>query len=307
MKNAEVWTDIKGNVIQAHGGAVIWDKGRYYWFGENKNGPTYKRPGEYERVDVIGISCYSSENFVDWVNEGIALEADTCDLNSDIHISKVVERPKVVYCEKSKKYVMWVHVDESNYSKAAAGVALSDKITGPYEYIRSIKPNGIDSRDMTVFKDSDGKGYLIHSGDWNKTMYISQLNDEYTDTTGEYIRIFEDESREAPAIFKRNNKYYLITSGCTGWEPNEAMYAVAEKMMGEWTAIGNPCIGKDAELTFRAQSTYVLERDTDSYILMLDIWKPENLSDSRYVWLPIVFDGDNIQIAWCSEAIAKRE
>ena len=28
-------------VLQAHGGGVLYHKGVYYWYGENKAGPTY--------------------------------------------------------------------------------------------------------------------------------------------------------------------------------------------------------------------------------------------------------------------------
>lgn len=39
-----VWLDTDGNPIQAHGGGILYD-GRtetYYWYGENKDGPTYQ-------------------------------------------------------------------------------------------------------------------------------------------------------------------------------------------------------------------------------------------------------------------------
>ena len=30
------WLDTNGNAIQAHGGAVYYEDGVYYWYGENK-------------------------------------------------------------------------------------------------------------------------------------------------------------------------------------------------------------------------------------------------------------------------------
>jgi hypothetical protein len=35
-------------------------------------------------------------------------------------------------------------------------------------------------------------------------------------------------------MFKYKGKYYLITSGCTGWIPNEAMIASADSILGKW-------------------------------------------------------------------------
>ena len=47
----------------------------------------------------------------------------------------------------------------------------------------------------------------------------------------------------------------MLSSGCTGWDPNVAELAVADSIMGQWTTIGNPCTGPDADKTFYAQST----------------------------------------------------
>ena len=220
---------------------------------------------------------------------------------------------------------MWVHIDSPNYEKAHAGVAVSDSPTGLFTYLGSFKPNGGDSRDQTVFKDDDGRAYHIHSSEWNKTLYIGLLNDDYTQHTGIYTRNFINQYREAPAVFKHDGKYYLISSGCTGWDPNTAQCAVADSMLGEWKVsgctgwdpntaqcavadsmlgewkvIGNPCIGKDAEKTYYAQSTFVLPvgGKDGQIIAMFDRWNKKDLDDSRYVWLPLTFVNGKPVIEW---------
>lgn len=65
------------------------------------------------RVDVIGISCYSSKDLVNWKYEGLALEADREDEKSFIHTSKVVERPKVIFNEKNNNFVMWMPISST--------------------------------------------------------------------------------------------------------------------------------------------------------------------------------------------------
>jgi hypothetical protein len=47
----------------------------------------------------------------------------------------------------------------------------------------------------------------------------------------------------------------MFTSGTTGWKPNPGRLAVADKLTGEWKALGNPCRGTDEEIktTFRSQ------------------------------------------------------
>ena len=69
--------------------------------------------------------------------------------------------------------------------------------------------------------------------------------------------------------------------------------------------MGNPCRGNNANTTFQSQSTYVLpllnnannygevgEGGETQFMFAADRWNAKNLSDSRYVWLPIRFDDE---------------
>jgi len=299
-----VWKDTDGNVINAHGAGILFHNDTYYWYGESKGDSTYRLEWvdtwECWRAEAGGVSCYSSKDLVNWKFEGMVLPSTPGDMDSDLHPSQVIERPKVIYNDKTDKFVMWMHIESPDYEKAHVGVALCDSPTGRFTYLGSFKPNGQDSRDQTLFKDDDGRAYHICSSEWNKTLYISLLNDDYTQVSGVYTRNFIGQSREAPAVFKRKGKYYMITSGCTGWDPNIAEYAIADSMLGEWTTLGNPCTGKDADSTFYAQITFVVPvaGKNDAYIAMFDRWNKTNLIDSRYLWLPVEFDGDRIRIEW---------
>jgi hypothetical protein len=76
---------------------------------------------------------------------------------------------------------------------------------------------------------------------------------------------------------------------------------MADKMFGPWTELENPCRGKDAKITFGAQSTHVLQvaGKPDAYIAMFDRWNKWDLQDSRHVWLPIEFDTqDKPTVPW---------
>ncbi len=298
-----VWTDTNGERINAHGGGIMYHNGTYYWYGECKDSFTYRSPGvgwECYRTETRGVTCYSSTDLYNWKFEGVVLQPDTTNTYSDIHPTMVIERPKVIYNDQTGKFVMWMHIDSPNYSKASAGVAVADSPTGPFTYINSVHPNGQIARDLTVYKDDDGKAYLIYSSEGNATMQISQLTPDFLKTVGTYTRNFIDKSREAPAIFKRGGKYYIVSSGCTGWSPNEAEYAVADCITGPYTTLGNPCTGPDADKTFYGQSTFVLpvEGMQDTFIMMFDRWNKRDLIDSRYLWLPICFDGDRFTIPW---------
>lgn len=299
----EVWLDTAGNPINAHGGGLLYHNGKYYWYGEYKKGETILpdwATWECYRTDVTGVGCYSSPDMVNWTFEGIVLPAVKDDSTHDLHPSKVLERPKVVYNAKTGKFVMWAHVESADYGKAAAGVAVSDSPTGPFTYLGSFRPNNAMSRDQTVFVDDDGKAYQFASSENNQTLYINELTDDYLRPTGRYTRNFIGMAREAPAVFKRGGKYYMLSSGCTGWDPNQAELAVADSIMGPWTTIGNPCTGPEADKTFYAQSTYVqpVYGKKNCYVAMFDRWNKTDLENSRYVWLPMVFEGDRITIPW---------
>ena len=59
----------------------------------------------------------------------------------DIHTSNatgpfIVERPKVLYNEMTKLYVMWFHLDTPGYGLRQAGVATSPNATGPFQFVR---------------------------------------------------------------------------------------------------------------------------------------------------------------------------
>jgi hypothetical protein len=331
FKPGQVWLDTDKAAIKVHGGGMLYDKGRYYWFGDFKQGRTWLPESNASwngvRTDLIGVGSYSSDDLLNWRNEGIVLAAVADNPTHDLHTSKVAERPKVVYNARTKKYVMWMHIDTMDYQYARCGVAVSDKVTGPYKYLTSMRPNkgiwpvnvtnedkkkgrsnflardfktGQMARDMTVFVDDDGKAYLFYASEENATMHISLLTDDYLGLSGTYKRVFIGRSMEAPAVFKRGQKYYFIGSGCTGWAPNPARAAVADSIWGPWKEIGNPCVGAGAEKTFFSQSTYVLpvEGKKDGYIFMADRWNSSDLSDSRYVWLPIFFEGDRLVIKW---------
>lgn len=334
IKSGTVWKDSAGKPINAHGGGILHHAGTYYWFGEIKNGKTYTPKCNASwggtRIDVTGVSCYSSGDLLHWENRGIALAAVPDDPEHDLHPLKVLERPKVIFNAKTGKFVMWFHSDTVDYAAAKCGVAVSDKPEGPYNYLGSFRPNaghwpmhiteaekndlksplvrdqpgGQMARDMTVFVDDDAKAYLFTASEGNPTMHVSELTEDYQKTTGKFVRICIGRSMEAPAVFKRKGRYHLIASGCTGWAPNAARSVVADSIWGPWKELGNPCEGKQAEITFAGQSTYVLPiaGKPDAFVFLADRWNKNDLSDSRYIWLPIRFnDSGHPVISWQDE------
>lgn len=325
IASGTVWKDTAGQPVHAHGGGMLVHAGVYYWYGELKLGQTYlpkvNQAWGGTRVLAGGVSCYSSPDLVHWKNEGTALPAMPQDPDHDLATENVIERPKVIFNSRTKKFVMWFHQDSPNYQAARSGVAVSDTPTGPFHYLGAFRPNagirplnttaadlapaptnflardlpgGQMARDMTLFVDDDGTAYQFYSSESNQTMHVSQLSDDYLRPAGKYARILVDRSIEAPAVFKHAGRYYLLGSGCTGWDPNPAHAAVADSIFGPWTELGNPCRGDGADITFSAQSAFVLPLPgkPGRFIAMFDRWNKWDLADSRYLWLPVEFDAE---------------
>ncbi|WP_276787816.1 glycoside hydrolase family 43 protein [Paraprevotella xylaniphila] len=159
-------------------------------------------------------------------------------------------------------------------------------------------PGGQMSRDMTVYVDDDGKAYHIYSAEENLTLNIAELTDDYLDYTGRYVRVAPGGQNEAPAIFKRDGVYWMITSGCTGWAPNEARMFKATSLWGAWEQLPSPFVGKDAKKSFHTQGTYIfkVEGTEDGFVFMADRWNPRSLKNSRHIWLPIDFEADSTPV-----------
>ena len=75
---------------------------------------------------------------------------------------------------------------------------------------------------LQILQDDDGSAYLAYASKDNHIMHIAPLTEDYLDVKATYKRILIGLKREAPTLFKFKDHYLLLTSGCTGWEPNAA-------------------------------------------------------------------------------------
>lgn len=122
------------------------------------------------------------------------------------------------------------------------GVAVSDKITGPYKDALG-KPlltnkdcfaskHSWASIDPAILIDDDGTPYIIWG---NKECYYAKLKDNMTEIDGEIHRIDVPNFTEAPWMHKYNGKYYLTYA--SEW-PEKIAYAVADHIGGPYTTMG---------------------------------------------------------------------
>ncbi len=159
-------------------------------------------------------------------------------------------------------------------------------------------------RDMTLYKDDDGRAYHIFASENNSTLHVCELTDDYLDYTGRWTRIAALDWTEAPAVCRHGEWYYLIGSACTGWKPNAARSYRAKSIMGPWERTENPTRGINPgnqhgpDMTWGGQSNYILKIADEEFIAMFDIWNPDNQLDSRLIWLPVSFPEGRISISW---------
>lgn len=212
--------------------------GTYYMIGEDKTQGTVFQ----------NVNCYSSKNLVEWTYEG-ALLSQTQEAG-DLGPDRVVERPKVLFNDDTGKYVLYLHIDSRDYKEAKVGVATGDTVCGQYEYHGSWRPLGFQSRDMGLFKDEDGSGYLltedvskrlasiicfgIHELTASKRDYgtrIIALTDDYLNVTE--VTFGWEYFAESPAIIKKDGHYFIFGSHLTGWDPNDNV---------SYTILISPCL-----------------------------------------------------------------
>src|SRR3974390_1231144 len=186
FRPGEIWLDTEGHPIQAHSAGILLYRGVYYWYGEDKT------LGNFNKT---GVSAYSSRDLYNWTRVGVVLPKDA--VPEQFREQGICERPKVIYCPKTRKFVMWMHLDNENYSVASAGVATADRPEGPFTFLSYSRPIRYDFgfpandrthqkelgstfRDMNLFVDDDARAYVFYAAEGNPTMYVSRLNTEFT-------------------------------------------------------------------------------------------------------------------------------
>lgn len=301
----ELWSDSRGNRINAHGGGVLFYNEIYYWYG------THKRPGLSETNHADGgIHCYASNDLIRWCDMGRVLYLED-DERHDLAIECNFDRPKVVFNTKTGNFVAFFklylkgHGTETGY----VGVAVSKSPLGPFNYSHKFlggnSPNG--SGDFAMFQEENGDLYHLTVRKPDKAFVVGKMNDEYLMPEGKYLvckGILE--KTEAPAIIKHNGIYHFLASGSSGWNPNAARYYTSTSLAGPWKYHGNPCSGTNSrnglgsDKTFGGQSTFILKvhGHADAYVAMFDINKPENPYESLHIWLPVDIRDNKFSIQW---------
>jgi hypothetical protein len=274
IKPGEIWLDDRGQHIQAHGGGIIKLDDTYYWFGEDRT-PGLDRSRKF-------VACYSSTDLMRWTFRNQVLKQNDPE---NLGPGFVLERPKVFHNPKTKKFVMYMHLDDRQYKVARVAIATCDKVDGDYQYLKSFRPLDHESRDIGQFIDDDGTGYLIFE-DRPFGFRIAKLAEDYLSLEKQMCLI--PMHMEGGAVVHYQGLYYAIGSALTGWKPNPNKYATAKTLEGPWSEFKD--IAPPETNTYQSQSTMMLKvvgSKKTTVIYMGDQWHPRALNDSRYLWMPM--------------------
>jgi len=240
---------------------IVFDK--KYWIY-----PTFSAP--YEKQ--VFFDAFSSPDLVNWTKHPKIL--DTANVK---WAKKAVWAPSII--KKKDQYFLFFGANDiqNDQEYGGIGVAVANHPAGPFkDHIG--KPlvdkfhNGAQPIDQFVFKDKDGKYYLIYGG-W-KHCNIAQLNDQFTGFVpmadgNTFQEITPENYVEGPFMFMRNNKYYFMWSegGWTGPDYSVA-YAIADSPMGPFKRVGK-ILQQDAKIATGAGHHSVIgdEKSNDWYIV----------------------------------------
>jgi hypothetical protein len=299
------WLDNNGVPINAHGGNVLFHKNKYYWYGE------HKLPGKSEaQMADGGIHCYSSNDLMNWQDEGVVLSVSYTDTIGDLIYGCILERPKVIYNKATKLFMVYFkfYPKGMGYKKSYLGVATSKKPNGPFTYKNKSFGGGSEfgSGDFVIYDDGKNVHHLaVRKPD--KAFVGGVLSKDLLSTTKSYKPVEGITNHtEAPAVMKVGEKYFLLGSGSSGWKPNKPRFYSADSLTGVFTSLANPCVGINphngfsGDTSFGGQISFILKvaGKENAYIAMFDVWKPDMPIEGMYIWLPIIFKNGIPVIEW---------
>ena len=330
IKPGQPWNDTQGQPIQAHAGGVLFEAGVYYWYGMNWDGPTIlpkTLPQQnYTWFFNRGITIYTSRDLYAWKPAATVLTEVSYNPASLLQPLNGLIRPKIIKNDQTGRYILMAALTAPDFESFNDIVfADADSPTGPFIFRGKLTwqgtpgpaglwapqwkqaagdpPSRIRGFDMTLFKDEDGKAYLLTA---HHDVFLYELAEDYLSVTR--VAKLPEVEGEAPAMFKAHGTYYLLTSRLTGWAPNRNTYYTAPTIHGPWTPRGNFATGPHEETTFNSQVAYVLPvaGKPDAFIFIADRFGAtsdvlvHDFQQATHIWLPIQLNPlqKSLQVTW---------
>jgi len=284
--------DNNNKLVQTHGGSMMYINDTFYWYGENKegnHGPIRTEEGVIWPLWTNGLKIYSSKDMINWKDEGFLKRPSENPWNP-FYPTFIIDRPHIIYCPKTKKYVCWTKTSFDIYNHTGFSICVGDKpFDMKYKELVIPAPHYCGDFDLFVYK---GKGYIIYTSD-NCITIVRELTDDYenlTDNFKEQIAAsYPPFTREAPCVFERNNRLFMLTSGTTGYFPNRTKCHEITDLFGKWKDLGYICKDDKENNSYRCQFSSVFKHPykKDLYIAIGDRWLvdlPKECPDIEYLF-----------------------
>ena len=312
IENDRFWTAADSVPIYSQGGGIFrfadpaTGQQRYYWYGVR-----YEQAEQYrldpsltpEGVTFRSVTCYSSDDLVNWRFEGDVLTRD--ELRENVgNRSTWVGRLGVAYVKELGRYAMFIqHAAMS--SESAVLIALADSPTGRFKWHRWISMYGMigthNTGDQTVFTDEDtGKSYLIYSyGRGRNRIYVSEIGVK-DGGVGllDCHEVYRGAGREGNCMFKFRGKYYMCASDIYGWDSSHAYWLVADDIHGPYVPkdsmeVMDGCMTDYAHVTQTGFFVTVRGTKQETVVYCGDRWADFAGNGLGYnQWCPLSFNGD---------------
>ena len=199
----------------------------------NKTGKYYIYPTSdgFDGWSGTYFKTFSSDNLVDWVDEGVIL-----DLHKDVSwADRNAWAPCIIERKIDGKYKYFYYFTAAQ----KIGVAVADDPAGPFvdsgKPLISSHPAGINRGqeiDPDVFCDPQTGKYYLYWG--NGYLAVAELNDDMVSFKGD-IKIMTPNGtfREGAHVLYRNGKYYFLWSeNDTRSQDYRVRYAMADSPLG---------------------------------------------------------------------------
>ncbi|MFF2093133.1 family 43 glycosylhydrolase [Paenibacillus sp. NPDC058174] len=217
------------SIFTADPSAHVWNDGRIYVYASHDIFPSRGS----DLMDKYHV--FSSDNMVDWVDEGQILSA--ADVSWGRPEGGFMWAPDAAY-KDGTYYLYFPHPSGTDWNNTwKIGVATSNKPASDFTvqgYINGLP--GSSFIDPAVFKDDDGSYYLYGGGGGNS--YGAKLGSNMMSLDGPLKQFTElYDFHEASWVFKRNGIYYLMYSD-NNPSGNQMRYATSSNPLGPWTNRG---------------------------------------------------------------------
>jgi len=291
IRNHTTWLDTSGNLIDCHEGSILRVGNTFYWYGRiyhgNDNG-IYGKSGAQFRC---GLNCYSSTDLVSWTYRGVILSYPASGWVTE----GTWHRPRVLYNDQTKKYVLWFFVHLSDYPCPLV-VATADSPTGPFTILGAPTSGVTMGGDLALYKEAAGQAYLA-TGNAHADNLVYPLAADYLTSNASPVTAMLNTARtyEAASMVRYMGKYIVAGSFMAGLAGSDTSYSVADAPMGPYTAKG--LMSQPGTNTWNSQiSSFFYLAESNRLIALCEQWLTGPNGEwvigerSSQLWLPVTFD-----------------